>query len=163
MIENKVLVGMVLIALIGSTFAFFGQRMNREDVSEQTQFEMMRALQTGDYSTAKSLQTEYGIGPHWLVNADNELIELKTEMYKMIEQKDYETASKLKEQIQQKMQTIAKESGFEKRTNGQMKNNDSSNNEFAKRENKINGQCENENCTLRMNRKMFRPLEVDAE
>ncbi len=164
MIENKVLVGIVFIALIGSTFAFFEQRTNnKKDVPEQIRFEMMHALQAGDYSTAKSLQIEYAIGPHWLAIADDELIELKSEMYKMIEQKDYETVAKLKEQIQQKMQTIAKENGFENRTNGQMKKNDSPNNEFAIREGRIKSQCENENCTLGTNKRMFRHLRVDVE
>jgi len=114
--------GIMLVVLLGGAFAFFGAGMGKgigeraSEVSDEIHFEMMKAMQGGDYSTAKELQDSYGIGPSWL--ADEKVVLLKTQMHEAVEDGDYETFSTLREQMKENIPEFGKRMGKGMRRNG---------------------------------------------
>lgn len=77
------------------------------NVTEEVRFDMISAMQTGDYESAKEIYETYGFGPKWLEN--EEMVLLQKQIYDAVASKDFSTYSSLMGQLHEKMQGLVSE------------------------------------------------------
>ncbi len=101
----KIASAIALLALLGAVFAFggFGTGKTQADVPDSVRISFMKAVHEGDYSAAKAINEEYGIGGRMVEN--EELFGLRHQMQIKAESGDYAAALELQKQ----MGEIAKE------------------------------------------------------
>lgn len=113
--------GLMLVALFGGAFAFFGYGMGfglmgSQDVSDEVRFDMMGAMHNGDWNAFSALAQENGI--EMMDGMDEESFALRASMNEALESGDYETYSAVQEQMREKREAFAAENGFEGRGKG---------------------------------------------
>ena len=92
-----------ILAIAGFAFAFggFGNMPNMQNISTSVQADFMKAVHTGDYTAAKKLYDQYGIGGRMMADSTQEMFNLRKQMQDAMDSGDYTKAVELREELQE--------------------------------------------------------------